>query len=77
MQIVGVLILGLRCFGDKGDVEDITEGKAGSLLSMGYLVLDDAASSSSRCAFLANITSPSGYHFHRRVRSHGQLSRDG
>jgi len=41
-----VLILGLRCFGDKGDVEDITEGKAGPLPFTGYLVLGDAVSSS-------------------------------
>lgn len=54
---------GIRCFGDKGDVEDITEGKCALVMVRGgptLLTLSD-----------------SGHHIDGRVRSHWQLSSDG
>lgn len=53
-----------QCFGDKGEVEDITEGTARNSYVPSLVATADAPLSSR-------------HHLHCRVRFHGQLSRDG
>jgi hypothetical protein len=53
---------GIRCFGDKGDVEDITEGQR-TLIWGGPTLL--------------TMLSDSGHYLDGRVRSYWQLSSDG
>lgn len=54
----------IRCFGDKGDVEDITEGKGNLAMVLGGRTL-------------LTVWSGSGHHIDGRIRSYWQLSSDG